>query len=71
VPRPKPTEICRLEFVELIEIVGLVPLLSESQVDDLERNVIGESPIKLGGLDVRFYSIDCAKRTNVFGEEKN
>lgn len=43
-----------MELVELTEIVGLVPLLIESQVDERERNVIGESPMKLGGRDVRF-----------------
>lgn len=52
-PSPYPTEICRLELVELTEIVGLVPLLIESHVDERERNVIGESPMKLGGRDVR------------------
>jgi hypothetical protein len=54
-PWPYPTDICRLELVELTEIVGLVPLLSESHVEERERNVIGESPMKLGGRDVRFY----------------
>lgn len=53
-PCPYPTDICRFELVELSEIVGLVPLLIESHVDERERNVIGESPKKLGGLDVRF-----------------
>lgn len=55
-PRPKFTEICRLELVELMENVGLALLFSESQVDDLDRSVIGESPMKLGGRDVRFCS---------------
>lgn len=38
--------------------MGLVPLLIESQVDDRERNMIGESPMKLGGRDVRFFCYD-------------
>lgn len=46
-----------IELVELTEIVGLVPLLSESHVDDRDLNMIGESPMKLGGRDVRFYAI--------------
>lgn len=54
IPSPYPTDICRLELVELTEIVGLVPLLIESHVDERDRNVIGESPMKLGGRDVRF-----------------
>lgn len=39
-----------------MENVGLALLLSESQVDDLDLSVIGESPMKLGGLDVRFFT---------------
>ena len=35
-----------------MEIVGLVPLLvKESHVDERDLNVIGESPIKLGGRE--------------------
>lgn len=57
VPSPYPTEICRLELVELTEIVGLVrQVLIESHVDERERSVIGESPMKLGGRDVRFWA---------------
>jgi len=45
-----------LEFVELHDIVGLgMPLLMESHVDERERNVTGESPMKLGGRDVRLW----------------
>ena len=75
VPKPYPTEICRLELVELTEIVGLVPLLIESHVDERERNVIGESPIKLGGRDVRFFmfliSAKMGKKSQKKGEKKS
>jgi hypothetical protein len=42
-----------------MEIVGLVPLLIESHVDERDLNVIGESPMKLGGRDVRFFVWFC------------
>jgi hypothetical protein len=41
-----------LEFVELSEIVGLT-LFMESHVEERDLNVMGESPKKLGGRDVR------------------
>lgn len=61
-----------MEFVELTDIVGLVPLLKESHVDERDLKVIGESPKKLGGRDLLYISDQdlSGKNSKIFAHTK-